>query len=144
MPDRPWQVQREVLFMPEKKQVAIRDQVLGEGELQFESSLLLSPHLDVLMRGDMGCLLRGKQLQARIVPIFPARFRYELKRGQSKPFAGWTWSESDQARPAHRLLYFTRLEAPFTIYLWLVWNPNDTKVPRIEELDRLFSQPHLA
>ncbi|MGE0492836.1 MAG: heparinase II/III family protein [Vulcanimicrobiota bacterium] len=142
MPDRPWELTREVLFMPGRKHIAIRDQLDGEGELHFESSLLLSSHLDVLMRGDMGCLLRGKQLQARIVPIFPTRFRYDLVRGCANPFGGWVWSGKPQG--VHRLRYFTRIEAPFTVYLWLAWNPNDTKVPRVEELDRLFAQARRA
>lgn len=140
MPDRPWKLWREILFMPDKKRVAIRDSLDGEGEVHLESNLLLAPHLDVLMRGDMGCLLRGKSLQARLVPIFPARFRYDLKRGSMKPFGGWVWAESGKPTPAHRLRYFMKIKAPFKTYLWLVWDPNDTKVPREEDLDRWFDE----
>lgn len=140
MPDKPWKLHREILFMPEKKRIAIRDRLDAEAEVHLESNLLLAPHLDVLMRGDMGCLLRGKRLQARVVPIFPGRFRYELLRGSMKPFAGWIWSEAKKPVAAHRLRYFTRIKSPFSIYLWLVWDPNDTKVPREEELDRMYAE----
>lgn len=138
-PDQPWKLWREIIFLPGKKQMCIRDTLEGEGEVDFETSLLLSPHLDILMRGDMGCLIRGKKLQARLVPIFPSRFRYSLKRGQKDPIAGWCYRNS-RAVPTYSLRYFSRLPAPFSSYLWLVWDPNDTKVPRIEELAKQYDE----
>lgn len=138
-PDKPWKLWREILFLPEQKHFCVRDTLSGEGEVDFETSLLLSPHLDILMRGDMGCLIRGKKLQARLVPIFPTRFRYSLKRGQKEPVAGWCYRNA-RPIPTYALKYFARLEAPFSTYLWIVWDPNDTKVPRTEELDRLYDE----
>lgn len=138
-PDRPWRLWREILFLPESKHVAIRDTLEGEGEVDFETNLLLAPHLDILMRGDMGCLIRGKQLQARLVPIFPGRFRYSLKRGQQKPVAGWCYA-GQRPVPTYNLRYFARMSAPFSTYLWLVWDPNDTRVPRTTDLDRQFAE----
>jgi hypothetical protein len=85
----------------------------------------------------MGCLIRGKKLQARLVPIFNSRFRYSLKRGQREPIAGWCYRGS-RPIPTYSLRYFSRLDAPFSTYLWLVWNPNDTKVPRTEDLDERY------
>lgn len=137
-PDRPWTLWREVLFLPESKHVAIRDTLDGEGEVDFDTNLVLSPHLDILMRGDMGCLIRGKALQARLVPIFPGRFRYSLKRGQQQPVAGWAYA-GGRAVPTYCLRYFARMQAPFSTYLWLVWDPNDTRVPRTNDLDRQFN-----
>jgi hypothetical protein len=138
-PDRPWRLWREVLFLPEARHIAIRDTLEGEGEVDFDTNLVLAPHLDILMRGDMGCLIRGKQLQARLVPIFPGRFRYSLKRGQQKPVAGWCYG-GQRAIPTYCLRYFARLQAPFSTYLWLVWDPNDTRVPRTSDLDRQYSE----
>ncbi len=140
-PEEPWTLWREVLFLPESKHVAIRDSFHGDPdrEVDFETNLLLSPHLDILMRGDMGCLIRGKSLQARLVPIFPCRFRYSLRRGQTKPVSGWCFRDQ-RAVPTYTLRYFTRIKAPFSSYLWLVWDPNDTRVPRTEDLDRQFAQ----
>lgn len=138
-PDKPWKLWREVLFLPGEKHMAVRDTLEGEGEVDFETSLLLSPHLDVLMRGDMGCLIRGKKLQARLVPIFPSRFRYSLKRGQKEPIAGWCY-RNGRAVPTYSLRYFSRLPAPFSTYLWIVWDPNDTKVPRTEDLDQQYQE----
>ncbi len=137
-PDRPWTLWREVLFLPESKHIAIRDTLDGEGEVDFDTNLVLSPHLDILMRGDMGCLIRGKALQARLVPIFPGRFRYSLKRGQQQPVAGWAYA-GGRAVPTYCLRYFARMQAPFSTYLWLVWDPNDTRVPRTNDLDRQFN-----
>lgn len=138
-PDRPWALWREILFLPDQKHFCIRDTLVGEGEVDYETSLLLSPHLDILMRGDMGCLIRGKKLQARLVPIFPSRFRYSLKRGQKDPVAGWCYRNA-RPIPTYGLRYFSRLKAPFSTYLWLVWDPNDTKVPRTEDLDRMYNE----
>lgn len=138
-PDQPWRLWREILFMPDSKHVAIRDTLEGEGEVDFETNLLLAPHLDILMRGDMGCLIRGKQLQARLVPIFPGRFRYSLKRGQQKPVSGWCYA-GQRPVPTYNLRYFARMTAPFSTYLWLVWDPTDTRVPRVSDLDRQFHE----
>ena len=138
-PDQPWKLWREILFLPEAKHIAVRDTLTGDGEIDYETSLLLSPHLDVLMRGDMGCLIRGKKLQARLVPIFPARFRYSLKRGQKDPIAGWCY-RNGRPIPTYSLRYFSRLAAPFSTYLWIVWDPNDTKVPRTEDLDAQYEE----
>lgn len=138
-PELPWRLWREVLFLPEAKHVAIRDTLEGEGEVDFDTNLVLAPHLDILMRGDMGCLIRGKALQARLVPIFPGRFRYSLKRGQQNPIAGWCYA-GQRAVPTYCLRYFARLSAPFSTYLWLVWDPNDTRVPRTSDLDRQYNE----
>lgn len=138
-PDQPWRLWREILFLPDAKHVAIRDTLEGEGEVDFDTNLVLAPHLDILMRGDMGCLIRGKSLQARLVPIFPGRFRYSLKRGQQKPVAGWCYAGA-RAVPTYCLRYFARLAAPFSTYLWLVWDPNDTRVPRTSDLDRQYKE----
>lgn len=138
-PEQPFRLWREVLFLPEARHLAIRDTLEGEGEVDFDTNLVLAPHLDILMRGDMGCLIRGKQLQARLVPIFPNRFRYSLKRGQQKPVAGWCYG-GQKAIPTYCLRYFARLQAPFSTYLWLVWDPNDTRVARTSDLDRQFAE----
>lgn len=138
-PEQPLRLWREVLFLPDSKHIAIRDTLEGEGEVDFETNLLLAPHLDILMRGDMGCLIRGKELQARLVPIFPGRFRYSLKRGQQKPVAGWCYA-GQRPVPTYSLRYFARMAAPFSTYLWVVWDPNDTRVPRTSDLDRQFQE----
>lgn len=138
MPDRPWLLTRELLFLPKKQRLVIRDHLEGEGEVHLESNLLLAHHLDVLMRGDMGCLLRGKKLQARVIPLFPGRFRYELCKGRTNPFSGWTWAENRRPVPANLLRYYARLNAPATIVLYMVWNPDDTTVPRPQDVEKMF------
>ena len=60
-PEKPWRLWREVLFLPESKHLAIRDTLEGEGEIDYETSLLLSPHLDVLMRGVAGAFDLSKE-----------------------------------------------------------------------------------
>jgi hypothetical protein len=141
-------LRRELLFLPKRKRMVVRDTFvmdpnvndLGpEGDVHFESNLVLAPQLDVLMRGDMGCLLRGKKLQARIIPLFPARFRYELLKGKQEPMAGWWWHESNRAAATNYLRYFARLKPPFSIVLWIAWNPEDTLTPRAQDVDKLFS-----
>ncbi len=138
-PDLPGALWREILFLPESKSLCIRDTYLGDPdrEVDFETDLLLAPHLDILMRGDMGCLIRGKALQARLVPIFDCRFRYSLRRGQIKPIAGWCFRDH-RAMPTYSLRYFSKIRSPFSCYLWVVWDPNDTRVPRTDDLDRQY------
>ncbi|MEW6279939.1 MAG: heparinase II/III family protein, partial [Candidatus Eremiobacterota bacterium] len=137
-PEIPLRLTREVLFQPERKRLTVRDRLEGTGEALLESNLLLAPHLDLLMRGDMGCLIRGKRLQARIHPVFPGRFKYALHKGRTQPFAGWLWSESSRAVPTQRLCYHCRLSLPACTYLWIGWEPGDTAAPRAEDMDRLF------
>ncbi len=137
---RAFRLRRELLFQPDKKRLAVRDSLEGEGDVQFEEVLLLAPHIDVMMRGDMGCLLRGRRLQARIHPVFPARFRYEMHKGRTQPFAGWVWSENGRPVATQRLRYYCRVTLPAVVYLWFGWEPGDPAVPRAEELERLFSR----
>lgn len=137
--DHAFRWQRELLFQPDKKRLAIRDTLSGSGEAQLEEVLLLAPHVDVMMRGDMGCLLKGRRLQARIHPVFPARFRYEMQKGRTQPFAGWVWSETGRPVATQRLRYTCRCPLPAVIYLWIGWEPGDPAVPRAEELERLFA-----
>lgn len=134
----PWALRRDVLFQPARKTVVIRDSILGDGEGMVEMNLLLAPHLDILMRGDMGCLIRGKRLHARINPLFPARFRYNQARGQQKPFAGWHHTETLKIQPTTRLRYFTRLPLPTSVYVWISWDPREPAVPRAKDFDLLF------
>lgn len=136
--EQPFWLTREVLFMPKKQRVVVRDHLDGEGEVHLESNLLLSPHLDVLMRGDMGSLLRGRKLQVRIMPLFPTRFRYEMLKGKSQGLQGFFWSEAGRAVPTNLLRYFSRVQAPCTITLWIAWNPEDTLTPRSQDVERLF------
>ena len=134
--------------MPKRQRLIIRDTfhlygdatvVSQEGDIHFETNLLLAPHLDVLMRGDMGCLLRGKKLQARIIPLFPSRFRYEMLKGrQQEPVAGWYWHESGRPAATNQLRYFGRFRPPFSVVLWFAWNPEDTLTPRMQDVDKLF------
>jgi len=134
-PDQAWPLHRDVLFRPNAKTVIVRDRFEGQGEAMVETNLLLAPHMDILMRGDMGCLVRGKRLHARINPIFPTRFRYNHARGQMRPFGGWHWSEGRGLQPTSRLRYFTTLTLPTTLYLWINWDPREPTVPRPRDLD---------
>ncbi len=136
-PETAWSLHRDVLFLPARKTVIVRDRAEGQGEAPLETNLVLSPHLDILMRGDMGCLVRGKRLHARINPIFPSRFRYNQARGQTKPFGGWCWGENRRPQPTTRLRFFTRLPLPATIYLWINWDAREPAVPRPRDLDTL-------
>ncbi len=134
-PEESWPLHRDVLFRPGSKTVIVRDRFEGQGEAMVESNLLLAPHMDILMRGDMGCLVRGKRLHARINPIFPTRLRYNHARGQTRPFGGWHWSEGRGLQPTSRLRYFTPLTLPATVYLWINWDPREPAVPRPRDLD---------
>jgi len=116
----------------------VRDTLDGEGEIHLETNLLLAPHLDILMRGDMGSLLRGRKLQARILPLFPTRFRYEVLKGKSEGLQGFFWSEAGRAVPTHLLRYFARVTLPATVSLWIAWNPEDTLTPRPQDVEKLF------
>jgi hypothetical protein len=136
--DQPYWLTREVLFLPKKQRVIIRDTLDGEGEVHFESNLLLSPHLDILMRGDMGSLLRGRKLQARILPLFPTRFRYEVIKGKTHEMQGFLWSDAGRAVPTSLLRYYARVPVPATVSLWIAWNPEDTLSPRPQDVEKLF------
>lgn len=138
-PDQPFWLTREVLFLPKKQRVVIRDTLDGaEGEVHFENNLLLAPHLDILMRGDMGSLLRGRKLQARILPLFPTRFRYEVVKGKTHELQGFYWSEAGKVMPTSLLRYYARVPLPCTVSLWVAWNPEDTLSPRPQDVEKLF------
>ncbi len=138
LPEQPWCLSRDVLFLAGKKCVVIRDSLDGEGQVEMEANFIFSPHIDVLMRGDMGCLVRGEKLQARLLPVFPRRFRYRLSRGSLSPLRGWVWL--GRMVPAYHLQYVSKLQAPWVIYFWITWGGNESPLPKGEQIEKMFLQ----
>lgn len=134
--DKPSVIERCALFMPTEKLLIIRDTISSDDQVvPYECNLLLAPHLYLMMRGDMGCSVRGRKLHARIMPVFPPRSRHSITKGSAKPFVGWHVTENEQITAATNLRYFANLTTPASIYLAITWSRQPFGTPRQEQMD---------
>ncbi|MCR4783099.1 MAG: heparinase II/III family protein [bacterium] len=135
-------VTRELLFRPNDQMLIIRDSVSGGPEgasVRFENSLLFAPHLKLIMRGDMGCMVRGKKLNARVTPIFPKGSRHVRAKGLSRPSpTGWYYNYG--MCPTNQIRYFSKMELPQKVYFLISWGRQDPPRLRSVDLDLLFKQ----
>ena len=132
---------RELLFRPQEQRLFIRDSVAGpEGlKIHLENSLLFAPHLKLIMRGDMGCLARSRQISARVMPIFPKGSRHVQGRGLmgSAP-TGWYYREG-KMHATNQIRYYCLLELPLRTYFVIDWTRKEPPRFKGALLDELFA-----
>lgn len=135
---------REILFSSQDKRIIIRDTFYGsEGakQLHLQSSLLFAPHLNLIMRGDMGCLARGKKLSARVIPLFPRGTRNLKGRGVSNPYpTGWYFDDGKMC-PTNQIRYFSTIDLPQKTYITIDWTGKEPKKLTIAQMDEFFDGP---
>ena len=134
-------ITRHIIFMPVRKVLIIRDKLEGTGEAAYEGNFLLSPHLYLMMRGDMGCRLLGSKISARLIPHLPKKSFYTKHKGSGKPFLGWFYAPNGKLSPANYLSYAHRsVSLPCKMYYVLHWDVREADLPQPEDIDILIGE----
>lgn len=125
---------REILYLREKKWFLIKDSLEGFDEYLVELFFHFAPELEIILRGDYGCFIRGRKDYVRLNPYFPDEFSCSLNRGKNNPMAGWYAKDFMRVEPCYRLEYFARLKLPSEIYTWISWARGEFRIPSKEEI----------
>ncbi len=134
-------ITRHIIFQPEEKLLILRDKLEGEVEVPYECNFLLAPHLFLMMRGDMGCRLLGKKLNARIIPHLPKKSYYTSIKGSTQPFLGWHYTAVGTLAPANYLRYANRsLSLPAKLYFTIHWDNRDAELPKPDAIDEMLDK----
>ncbi|MBQ7529985.1 heparinase II/III family protein [bacterium] len=135
---------REILFMPDDKRIIIRDSFSGPEsakQLHLQSSLLFSPHLKLIMRGDMGCFARGKKLSARVFPLFPRGTKNLKGKGMATPLpTGWYY-ENGNMWQTNQIRYYSTIDLPQKTYITVDWTGKESCKLSSAKMDELFDRP---
>jgi len=136
---------RELLFLPKRKWMLVRDLLQGEGEHDVELYFHLMPDKEVSLRGDGGTLIKGRNGTLKLQPYFPAPFRGRVVRGKSGPIDGWYAEDYGTKEPASVLIYRARVRLPAEVLTWIAWDLGLFDPPQKAWLDRMLEEhPHRA
>ncbi|MHC9541924.1 MAG: alginate lyase family protein [Vulcanimicrobiota bacterium] len=131
---------REILYLRSKKWFLVKDSLEGFDEFIVELNYHFAPELEIILRGDHGCFIRGRRDFFRLNPYFPCNFSCSLNRGKLEPLAGWYAKDFIRVEPCYRLEYFAKMKLPAEIYTWISWARGEFRIPAREELDALFKE----
>ncbi|MCD6309342.1 MAG: heparinase II/III family protein [Candidatus Eremiobacteraeota bacterium] len=129
---------RRIIFDKKLQWLVLEDRLDGIGTHPVELYFHLHPMVEIVVRGDLGCLIRTGKVQARLTCYFPGDFNCEIVKGENSPPGGWYVDGTGKIFPCPQLRYFTKENLPLNIYTWIGWSPTDFKTPSIDELTHMF------
>ncbi|MDQ7824990.1 MAG: alginate lyase family protein [Candidatus Eremiobacteraeota bacterium] len=129
---------REMLYLRDKRWFLIKDTLEGADEFLVELNFHFAPELEIILRGDYGCFIRGRKDFVRLNPYFPGDFSCSLNRGKLEPLSGWYAKDCTRVEPCYRLEYYARLRLPSEIFTWVSWARGEFRIPHRDELAELF------
>jgi hypothetical protein len=130
---------REIMYLKQKKWFVIKDTLEGFDEFVVELAFHFAPELEIILRGDYGCFIRGRRDFVRLNPYFPCEFSCSLNRGKTDPLSGWYAKDYVRVEPCYRLEYYAKMKLPAEIYTWVSWARGEFRIPPKEELRELFA-----
>jgi len=130
---------REIMYLKGKKWFVIKDTLEGFDEFVVELIFHFAPELEIILRGDYGCFIRGRRDFVRLNPYFPCDFSCSLNRGKTDPLSGWYAKDFVRVEPCYRLEYYAKMKLPAEIYTWVSWARGEFRIPPKEELRELFA-----
>ncbi|MCL5036776.1 MAG: heparinase II/III family protein [Chloroflexi bacterium] len=133
-------IRRRIIFDKKHQWVVLEDSIDGEGSHPVDLYFHLHPKVEVVVRGDLGCLMRVGKVQARLTCYFPGKFKCEIVKGESSPPGGWYTDGTGKIYPSTQLRYYARENLPLTVYTWIGWSPTDFKTPTPDEMKFMFTQ----
>jgi hypothetical protein len=129
---------REILYLKKKKWFLIKDSLEGFDEFLVELNFHFAPEIEIILRGDYGCFIRGRRDFVRLNPYFPGDFSCSLNRGKVDPLSGWYAKDFSRVEPCYRLEYFARMRLPAEIFTWVSWARGEFRIPPKDELNDFF------
>lgn len=135
---------RELIYLKEKKWFLLKDTIEGTEEFDIVNVFHFAPELDIILRGDYGCLIRGRREFMRVNPYYPGEFSCRSARGKLNPLAGWYAKDFNRAEPCQRIEYVSKIQLPAEIYTWISWARGEFRIPPKEELEGYFAKAAIA
>jgi hypothetical protein len=131
---------REIMYLKQKKWFVVKDTLEGFDEFVVELNYHFAPELEIILRGDYGCFIRGRRDFVRLNPYFPGEFSCSLNRGKLEPISGWYAKDFVRVEPCYRLEYYAKMKLPAELYTWVSWARGEFRIPPKEELRELFAK----
>lgn len=129
---------REVLLDLNEKWLVLRDVLSGAGEAEVDALFYHLPGLDMVQRGDQGCVLWKKGAWLRVQPYFPGNFRWFWDRPREKGQPPFYSPDGVSVQAASALRYHSTVTVPCEIYFWINWDSSSVGSPNVEDVMRLF------
>ena len=136
---RVWWHRRDLIFDPQHESLAICDAIDGTGTIDVEVSFHAPIELEIVQRGDLGCIFWKRTGLFRLHPFFPDSFRGFIEKGTSKGVPAFMSRDGISLDPLQRIRYTARLHAPSWMIFWMTWD-NTANTPGLDEVKALFSQ----
>ena len=131
--------QREILYAPEQQSLTLLDFVDGEGQADVEISFQSPADLEIVQRGDLGCIFWKRIGLFRLHPFFPDTFRGSVERGRENGPPAWLCRDGVSVQPLQRIRYTARVKLPSQIYFWMTWNVSGANTPSADEIRHTFN-----
>lgn len=125
--------QRDLLFAPGTQTLTLLDALEGEGTADVEVSFQSPNELEIVQRGDLGCIFWKRLGLFRLHPYFPDTFRGSVERGRENGPPAWLCRDGVSIEPLQRVRYTARLKLPCWIMFWMTWNVSGANTPSAEE-----------
>jgi hypothetical protein len=136
---RIWVHRRDMLFDPAAQSLAICDAIDGEGALDVEVSFQSPLDVEIVQRGDLGCIFWKRTGLFRLHPFFPDTFRGFVEKGMNKALPAVMSRDGITLEALQRIRYTARLHAPSWMIFWMTWD-NSANTPGLEEVKSMFAQ----
>lgn len=129
---------RDLLFDPEKESLSICDALEGEGVVDVELSFHVPLDMEVVQRGDFGCIFWKRTGLMRLHPFFPDSFRGFVEKGREKGHPAFACRDGTTVEPVQRVRFAARLELPSWVISWMTWDVGSSVTPSVEEARAMF------
>jgi Heparinase II/III-like protein len=125
---------RELLYDPRHEAFSICDRVEGAtAPADIEVYFHVPTDLEIVVRGDLGCIFWKRFGLFRLHPFFaqPLRGVVEKGRDNAPPLAAG--ADASSCLPLQRVRYAGTIQAPAQMVFWMSWNVAGAATPLYEE-----------
>ncbi|MHB2020514.1 MAG: heparinase II/III family protein [Candidatus Xenobia bacterium] len=130
--------QRQLLIDMSEKWVVFKDELTGSGEFEVDVLFYHPPGLDLVQRGDQGCVLWKKGAWLRIQPYLPGPFRWYWDRPTQAGAPPFYSPDGVGLQPVYALRYHAVVKLPAELYFWVYWDAGVAGSPGYDEVQALF------
>jgi hypothetical protein len=123
---------REILWLKERHWLILRDVLTGEDSSDVEMYFHLFSDHELVLRGDLGCVIRCRKSRVRMHPYFPINVQCRMLKGQEGPRTPTAGARGGDL--GYLLRYSARIKYPAEIVVWWGWDKEDFRNPPLEDL----------